>query len=77
MIIESAVRSTGIGHNDKLIQTQIDKIREWKGKYDREKCQIEDKHDWSNGQKFMERCASELKELKEYYEKLQSSVSLV
>ena len=77
VIIESAVRSTGIGHNDKLIQTQIDKIREWKGKYDREKCQIEDKHDWSNGQKFMERCASELKELKEYYEKLQSSVSLV
>ena len=73
-IIGSTIRYTGISHIDELIRTQIGKIREWKGKYDREKCQIEDKHDWSTGQKFMEQCASELKELKEYYEKLQSSV---
>ena len=78
-IIESTTiqhTSTGISHNDKLMQTQIDKIREWKGKYEREKRQIEDKHDWSEGQKFIERSASEVKQLKEYFEKLQTAASI-
>ena len=76
-ITESPIRYKGISHIDELIQTQIYKVRECKRKYDRIKCQIEDKHDWSTGQKLIEQYASELKELKEYYEKLQSSVSLV
>ena len=78
-IIESTTiqhTSTGISHNDKLMQTQIDKIREWKGKYEREKRRIEDKHDWSEGQKFIERSASEVKQLKEYFEKLQTAASV-
>ena len=73
-IIENANTYTGTGHaaHDKLIHAQIVKIKEWKNKFDREQGQIEDKFDWSTGQRVIEHHVNELNLLKEHYEKLKT-----
>ena len=71
-IIESANTYTGTSHAVQLIRAQIDKMKEWKIRFDRERGQIEDKLDWSTGQSFIEHNLNELKHLKEHYEKLKT-----
>ena len=71
-IIESANTYTGTSHPVQLIRPQIDKIKEWKNKFDRELGQIEDTFNWLTGQRIIENHVNELYRLKEYYEKLRT-----
>ena len=75
-IIESTTRHTGTSHVDKLIQAQVNKVKEWKIKFDRERSQLEDKFEWSTGLQLIENYATELKSLKMHYEKLKNYKSL-
>ena len=67
----SVINSASIVHMS--IRAQVEKIKECKRKFDREKKgQIEDNFAWSNGQNLIEHYAKEIDLLlKEYYELLQ------
>ena len=65
--VENVISSRDV-HIHMGIQAQIDKIKERKGKFDREKSQIEDNFAWVNGQSLIQCYAKEIDLLlKEYY----------
>jgi len=72
-IAGSAKIYTGGSYADQIIQAQVDKIKECKDRYDRERGRIEDNHDWSDGQSLVECYVNEIKLLKKEYEQLKIS----